>query len=316
MVNKIEFPHNNEMYFNQAKEFLENNNYDKALESIKKVYENDISSKIIHLYTLILYTMEHYEEALEIIVEHKPLFLENEELTIFYVMVLIKNHQFIEAEAILGKHLIENKTSNYNIWKNLKTEFEIEKEHFVFNFEQKKKETKLALSELELYPIHKQNEIVLNAHQLSLLDLKEIAPRIFNHPFLNGMVKRAFLEILIEKNDESIYFFPWFNENKELVPKNVIPFSEDPILDAVVISLQDKLAKSPELFEPIYTEVLSDLLMLYPFIDEVITDVDYWVEYYISIANELTYNRSPKTRKQVEMAKWLERLNVNSQRIR
>ena len=66
MGDTIEFPHNQRMYFEEAKRALESNQMEQALEAIKHVYDIEKGPEVIHLYSMILSLMEEDEAALDI----------------------------------------------------------------------------------------------------------------------------------------------------------------------------------------------------------------------------------------------------------
>lgn len=314
---KIEFPFNDRMYFEQAVESIERNDFEAALENIEKVYANDKSNGVNHFYTLVLYTLDRFEEALEIANEQKNFYYQNEKHTVLYTNLLIKNQLFLEAEVLIQEH-IENIHSIYHAeWQNLEKELNLERELVNYELEMQKKTTKRELGELENYSPMKQSEIIGNARDLELKELQEFARLIFFNPHTTGVTKRAFLELLVEKQDPNTYLFPWFDQQKEVVPRELEVFEHSPIVEVVDQIIEQKLHKYPSLFEIVKVEVINDLLMLYPFMEEVILDIDYWVGVYIDYfdaENQLEVQVSPQSKEQDEMKKWIEYLNQIAQR--
>ena len=126
------------------------------------------------------------------------------------------------------------------------------------------------------------------------------------------MAQRAFLELLVEKQDPDQYFFPWFNQQKEVVPREIERFDQVAIVQNLDDILSRKLHKYPSLFEVVKVEMMNDLLLLYPFIEEIVTDIDYWVESYIEhfdFSEQLKLETTPQTNEQLEMEKWLSHLH-------
>src|SRR5699024_819499 len=68
---KIDFPFNNQMYLAKATACIENNDFEQALTYIEKIYATEKSYAINYFYASILYSLERYEEALEIADEYK-----------------------------------------------------------------------------------------------------------------------------------------------------------------------------------------------------------------------------------------------------
>lgn len=317
MGDKIEFPFNDRMYFEQAVEAIERNDFETALEYIEKVYVNDKGTVVNHFYTLTLYTLERFEEALDIADKQKDFYYQNEKYTVLYTTILIKNHLFLEAEVLIQDHIENTHSMYFSDWKKLKEELNLERELVKLKLEREKKATKRELIELESYSPMKQAEIIGKAEELVLEDLQETARIIFANPHVTGMTKRAFLELLIKKQDTNDYVFPWFNQQKEIVPEQLDVFEQHPIVKQVNQHLETKVQKIPSLFEVINVEIMNDLLMLYPFMEEVITDIDYWVDAYIDYfdtTNQLKTETSSQTTKQEEMDQWMDRLDQMAQR--
>lgn len=317
MGDKIEFPFNDQMYFEQAVEYIERNDFEAALACIKKVYENDKGTAVNHLYTLILYTLERYDEALDIANEQKNFYVAQEKHATLYTMLLIKNQLFLEAEVLIQDHLTESPSFYSSEWESLERELELERELVNFEMEMEKQATKKELAELDSYSPNKQTEIIQKARTLELEDLQERAAFIFSSPSLSGIAQRAFLELLVEKQDTDQYLFPWFNQQKEVVPREIERFDQVTIIQNLDDILSRKLHKYPSLFEVVKVEMMNDLLLLYPFIEEVVTDIDYWVESYIEyfdFSEQLQLETTPQTNEHLEMEKWLSHLHQVARR--
>lgn len=312
MGDKIEFPFNDQMYFEQAVEYIERNDFEAALACIKKVYEKDKGTAVNHLYTLILYTLERYDEALDIANEQKNFYVAQEKHATLYTMLLIKNQLFLEAEVLIQDHLTDPPSFYSSEWESLERELNLERELVNFEMEMEKQATKKELAELDSYSPSKQTEIIQKARTLDLEDLQERAAFIFSSPSLSGMAQRAFLELLVEKQDPDQYLFPWFNQQKEVVPREIERFDQVAIVQNLDDILSRKLHKYPSLFEVVKVEMMNDLLLLYPFIEEIVTDIDYWVENYIEhfdFSEQLKLETTPQTNEQLEMEKWLSHLH-------
>lgn len=316
MSNKIEFPYNNKIYLRRALKSIEQEHFEEALNYIEKVYETNKTQYVNRIYTFVLYTLERYEEAFEIASEHKTSYLEDEHQIFMFVLLLIKNHQFIEAEAIIQKET-ENTSFNKEKWETIKQNLRLEREQLSLEIERKRKETITKLNEIGQYSMFEQSQIINDAHLLKLKDLQKIAPNIFSNLFVSGNIQRAFLELLIKMRDETEYYFPWFNEMKVICPKNLMIFEQLHTIPEINKALENKLHKTPSMIEGIRGEIINDLLLLYPFVDEVITDVNYWVDSYIFLfdpSNQMNKKLKPKNEEQKKLQDWIERLNIIAQR--
>lgn len=317
MGDKLEFPHNERMYWEEAQNALAANQLEKALNAVQKVYELDKSPEVIYFYSTVLSLMEEHEIALDVANEHKDYFFISEESSISYVLLLIKNQFYLEAESIINEHISEANSTYNEHWQQVNEELNLHRDEAIKLQEKKNQETKQALSQLEDYSINKQHEIIKKAQDLSLTDLQDVSPRIFIHPMINGMIQRSLLEVLIIKQDHTYYSFNWLNQQRTICPANCTEFENDTVLVEIMNELNLRLEKQPALIEPISTELTHDLLLLYPFIGEVVTDIQYFVNHYISAyASNSSYvdKIEPITAEQIALDEWIDYLNQVSGR--
>ncbi len=315
MGDKIDFPLNNDVYLTRAIKHIERGEYGPALDYIEKIYETDKSHYINRLYTLALFSLERYALAYEIAMEHKELYLEDENQIFMFIMLLIKNQQFIEAEAIIQQKRLDSFSNFQQEWENVERELNLERELVNFEIDMKKRNTKKKLANLSQFSMNEQSQIIQDARLLSLETLQEFAQQIFADPFVAGHIQRAFLELLVELGDKNNYTFSWFNQSKELSPIECTVFSQSIVLKKVNENLEKKLDKYPSMIEGIRMEMINDLLMLYPFEKEVVTDSDYWIQAYMSVYIDSLELPEPINEQQEDMNDWIEKLNMISKRI-
>lgn len=318
MGHKIEFPHNDRVYFERAVGYFATDELDKALECMEMVQNNRKNAMGNTLYTFLLYTQERYEEALDVANDLKSIYIEYENYTLLYAQVLIKNQLFIEAELLIQEGLTEGNPGHREEWESIEIELENEREHVRLELEAEKERVRNALSDLASYSPIKQSEIIDNALVLDLDDLQEFAPAIFSNPMVSQMTQRAYLELLIENQDNSTYYFPWFNQQKEIIPNNLVRFDQVEIIKSLDNNLEQKTHKLPSLLEMVKVEMMNDLLLLYPFIEEVVTDMDYWVDCYISVldySKQLDVDAQPETAEQEQIKEWVQKFHQMANRV-
>lgn len=317
MGEKIEFPLNDKFYFDQAIEYLMNEDFEKAIDNFEKVYANDNSFELNRLYAASLFTVERVDEALEVANDHKDTYTNSEELGVFYTMVLIKNHLFLEAEVLIQNHLSNSYSPFLIEWETANKELEKERDIVQLKKEQRIEECVKELNVIESFPPIKQSEIIETAHIVDLSELQIVANRIFINPQISPTTQKAFLELLITKEDPNNYTFNWIDGPRKVVPKELKTFEEVEIMKQVLSILESKLEKNPSFIESIRAEMINDLLILYPFSDEIITDAELWVELYLE-SFDLMPNRVQQSKhflgKNKEMKKWHDYLNQLAQR--
>lgn len=142
-------------------------------------------------------------------------------------------------------------------------------------------ETKDKLQNLEKYTYSEQKEIMETAKLLKLTDLQQVAPKIFNSPVLDMLTQRSFLEVLISKEDPTTYKIRDYNEYREIVPKDSYILIEHPYIRAISTEVEARLDKNPALNDMLHREIISVLSLFYPFIEEAIPDIQYFVDYFV-----------------------------------
>lgn len=317
MGEKIEFPLNSKFYFEQAMEELMDENFEQAIEYFKKVYENDKSLEVNRLYSAALFTSERVDKALEIANDLKDTYISNEEMSVFYAMLLIKNHLFLEAEVLIQNYLSSPISPFYNEWETIEKELEKEREIVRLELEKKIVECINELNGIQTYPLEKQSEIIENAHIVDLTDLKKVAKRIFIDPQIPSTTQKGLLELLIKKEDSQSYDFIWLDGLRKITPQELDIFEEVEVMEQLLVILESKLEKNPSMMESIWTEMINDLLVLYPFADEIITNEEFWVELYLQafdLKGKNQYVKENLTKDEREMVKWQDYLNQLAQR--
>lgn len=310
MADKIEFPLNDEIYLKRAKECMESEKYQQALEIIKKI--NHESLEVNYLHSLILFGLEEFEEALEVQKRYKHIYIKDEKYALTYVMLLIKNQLFVEAEALIIENMKNEFSPLYSEWHLLETELNVAREHYNQEVEMKKEEVMHGLQNLENLSSSQQIKLIEQARIIELYDLQLIAQEVLTSFHLSPLNQRAFLELLIEKKDNQKYSFYWFNEMRDIVPKELTRFQNTLTVEFIIDSLSTKLDKQPQYIESIYIEIINDLLLLFPFIEEVIIEPEYWVDLYLKqfdYLHDLGINDAPMTESRKTMKDWFSKLN-------
>ena len=315
MSDTIEFPLNDRTYYRKARDYANDQEYAKAVDAITKV--KDDNSAVSYLHAFALYNLDEIEEALEVAEKFKDYYINDEKHALFYVLLLIENKIFLEAEAVISKYLPGVDSPFHKEWVMLNIELNNKRESYNQEIEKIKSDIRAALLEIDSYSTFEQASIIKQASMLVLEDLQIIAQNIFNNFNISPHNQRAFLEILIEKKDETEYIFNWFNQPKRIVPNQLNQFEDMPILDEIQETLNLQLEKSPHLVEGVFNEIVSDLLLLYPFAEDIIVDVPYWVASYVqqfSESSELSTEEMVSKEDTEMMIEWLDLLNKMANR--
>lgn len=317
MAKKINFPLDGAAYLRKAQIFFREGKNEEAFAFVKKAHElnKDIQTNVF--YAFMLARFERFEEALEIMNEEKSIYMNSENHAILYTEMLIKTQKFIEAEYIIQKYKYDPIRIDEYTWENLEQTLIEERERASVEASVRRAHIKKSLRELEQHSHMVQVGKIRAAEILDLSELQEVAPLILVSADISGTVQRYFLELLAIKGDQNIYSFQWFNQIKEVCPVELPKFAEVELVHEMNELLAEKLVKYPDLEIRVKIEIMHDLLLLYPYIEETIRDVEFWVDVYISKLDFFDYIKATQevvTEEQEDMMKWINYLNTIAQR--
>lgn len=317
LTDKILYPLSSEAYFRKARVFFREGKAEQAIDCLSTAYELSDDLKINIFYSFVLAHNEQYEKALEIMNEEKAFYQNTEAHAVLYTKVLVEMEKFIEAEYIIQKYLRESPVKENATWKMLEQELDKAREKINLEESKRKEKIRYSLGTLKEYSHQKQIRTIHDAELLDLADLQEVAPSILISSDIGGIIKGGLLELLIEKKDPETYSFLWFNQMKEVSPTKLPKLNEVSLVQELSELLEEKLMKHPTMNFRIQFELMHDLLLLYPYIEETITDIDFWLDAYIS---ELDYfehvkiQRIASTEEEKKMMEWIKHLNLIAQR--
>lgn len=317
MGDRIEFPLNGKIYFKKGTEAFQQGKEEEAIKYLDKSFEYTRNEEVNLYYAFVLSVYRRHEDALEVMNRTRNFYINSETHASFYAEILIKNNKFLEAEYIIQKYKLNPATVHGESWEKLEQELNDDRELYNLEEEARKKEVIRSLRELEKYPISLQYKKVGNAEALDLLDLQELAETILVNYQLNEKIRRAYLEILIRHKDEKTYSFLWFDQIKTVRPSELLMFGELPIIHETKDLLDEKLDKFPDLYFSVEVEIMNDLLLVYPYIDETIKDLDFWIDLYINKLDFFNYIKTSRiavTKEQLEMKEMVNFLHIISQR--
>lgn len=285
----------------------------EALPFLEKAYALKRDQTVNMLYTSTLVQTENYKKAKTIVDDMPEFYKKDDKRCLLYVSILIKNHLFLQAEVMIQRKLKETHSPFYKEWINQKRHlrYEREQEELVMRKEQKALIKKLyALADFSL---EGQLQVVDEAKKLDLDALNKTATVIFGHPYIHVLVKAAFLQLLIQNNDSSTYEYEWFDEERKVIPAKLHLFDETPLIIEIRERLKETLEKNPSLYENIQPEIEFHLMKLFPFIEEVISDAQAWIDLYIDLyANDRAEDEewsASLDKDQKQMLNWIKRLS-------
>lgn len=317
MSKKIEFPLNGEAYFKKGMVAFKQGKEKAALDYFNKANNLTDNSEVNFYYAFILSTYEKFDKSLKIMNQIKDFYINSERYSPFYTEMLIKNNNFLEAEYVIQKFKDNLNSMQAELWEDLEEELDEKRRAYNLEEETQKRELIKNLRNLPSYSSIIQSKKVQAAGILPLTDLQELAPIILANYQIDPKARRAFLELLIQQKDDNYYSFLWFDQIRKVCPLELPVFSEIQIVHHLKLLLEEKLSKLPNLYYLIESEIIHDLLLLYPYIDEVIKDIDFWIDLYIiklDFYNHSKTSRMAVTEEELSMKKMIEYLHIISQR--
>lgn len=317
MGNRIEFPLNGKIYFKKGIKAFENGEKKKAIKYLDKAFKLTQSPEVNFYYAFVLASYKKYKKALKIMNKIEKSYINNEKQAIFYTEILIKNGKFVEAEHIIQNYQLNLTAREEDLWGKLAET--LDKKRKSYNVENNSDKIKLveSLKNISTFPPLIQSKKIKEAKKLDLQDLQKLAPMILVDNQIDEISRRAYLELLIQRRDKEDYSFLWFGQIKNVSPIDLPRFDDIKIVHNIIKILKEKLIKFPDLYHLIETEIMHDLLLLYPFIEEVIKDVDFWIDLYVDHLDFYEHNKKSRkavTKDELKMKEMIDYLNTLSKR--
>jgi len=152
-----------------------------------------------------------------------------------------------------------------------------------------------------------QLEVISQAHLLSSDTLLNLAPAILTATDLSQLVKTSFIQVLLQKNCKETLDLYWHGQERQIVLATLDVFEEAPLSQEIIHQLDHQLMEYPNQRQVIIQEAVFHLMQLYPFVGEVIQDIDHWVLLYQQKFIQHTF-LTAKNEQQNQQKKWFNKL--------
>ena len=309
MGNSINFPKNYDVYVLKAIRFLEKGNLQEAEEYIKKAYNLEEKRTAVMLYTSILTENGKTEEALEIAKKHLSIFESTEENQLFYLSLLKKQRQFIQAETLFKKWEKQKQLPISEEWARMEHQIASEKDEMVKEEIKAKKILTERFSKLGDFTPEQQMSFLQEVDKIPIDQFQKITRSLLLHPYVSNESKTVLIHLLIEQESILSYQILWFDELKEINPSLLDPLERQKVFKTVHSILEKKLEKNPSLLAMIQQEADCHFFRLYPFIEEVVTDSAEWAHYYLETYDS-QFIPQEKENLSSNMREWFEHLTL------
>lgn len=307
---KIEFPKNYEYYLNQGKSLMERGETREAVDFIEKAYTIKSDRETNLVLVTVLYQVGEYEKAKNMAGEHLSLYQNDEQLYALYASILIKNHDFLQAEKIIS--IEKKKQVSVTLWQSLAQSMEDEKESLERTKKNKQQQVLKNVFSMSNQSLEEQSKTFKETEILPPHLFLQAAENILANPFVNGITKTTMLQTLLSREIDTPFTLEWFNEKHIIIPKNLVPIQESKAVQAIEDILKEQLENNnPVLYQIVSQEIYIHFMLLYPFIDEIITAPEEWVQLYIDRYEEGQQNSYQENGSEQisKLAEWMLRLD-------
>ncbi|MGV0168650.1 hypothetical protein ACRYI5_08590 [Furfurilactobacillus sp. WILCCON 0119] len=262
-----------------AKQAFNDEDYAQAASLLEKLYEEVQLPEVNHLLVQALYMHEEYSRARMYAGEFLNSYLGTAADWRFLLTLLLRVHDFILAhEVTAGIH---------------ESTLRIESETLIEGAEQAARtETAATIKTVAKHFYHMSDDSVLEqqhrfqaAMKLPLAEFETGAKFLLLDPYLHPLYRASILEVLQRVQLDEPVSYRWLDEKThEVVPAQLTPLDDDAIYQQVQKKLQDRLVDEDPVAETLLTqEVRLQLTLVYPRLNDVVTDPDEWVTGLIEI---------------------------------
>lgn len=312
---KIEFPKNYELYLKQAMEQFNAGNMQEAANYFKEAYSIEQDKTVNTFYVTALYQIGAYRKAKEIADTQFVFYQSEERLYAFYTSVLIKAHFFDQATQIIKKELTKMKNlDSIAVWQALSEMNINEKAEDEHQKEKRHQEILKNAFSMGNQSFEKQAQTIKEIETLPLDLFIKAAKTLLANPFVNGIAKASVIEHLILHQVNESFTIEWFTEQRTIVPIKLTMLAKNKTVQIVAALLKEEIENNdPVLYQAIHQEANLHFMLLYPFIDEVITLPDYWIDLYRE-RYEIDYQAEMiDSTAHLLMKEWMKKLNEEIQ---
>ena len=152
-----------------------------------------------------------------------------------------------------------------------------------------------------------QLEVISQAHLLSSDTLLNLAPAILTATDLSQLVKTSFIQVLLQKDCKETLDLYWHGQERQIVLATLDVFEEASLPQEIIHQLDHQLMDYPNQRQVIIQEAVFHLMQLYPFVGEVIQDIDHWVLLYQQKFIHHTF-LTAENEQQNQQKKWFNKL--------
>ncbi|KRM68675.1 hypothetical protein FD06_GL000994 [Apilactobacillus ozensis DSM 23829 = JCM 17196] len=262
--------------YDSALDDKSNKNYDNAINKLTEIYNNKQLDLINIQLVKLLYKEHRYQEAFEYITLNPNLYLKNIELIKIFIEVLLNNHDFIFARKVVAD--FNDKLLKDKVILKISVAEKNYEEYFQKSLNSKVKE----FAHLGNYEFSKQKSILESSMKIPLKYFVEYGEYLlldsFVHPLIKSSIVDTFRELKLKININERFI------DKKVRELNVYGLSklESMLSYRNIISIvNESCLKNDPTSKMMFLQYLRvNLMIIYPFNDEIIKNYKLWFEYF------------------------------------
>ncbi|OJH00062.1 hypothetical protein RV18_GL000400 [Enterococcus termitis] len=305
LTNKIPFPKNYERFIELGQEAVRFGELKTAVDYFEKAYaiKQDFPLNLVLVNTYL--DTKNYEQALCVASEMKECYLEYLDYLEIYILILIKNHLFLQAHSIINERILMEQSGEMRKLISLKKKIR----HFELLYQQfesvKISEVKNELNRLNLCNYYEQLSVVKKSLNLPQDDFIRVGKNLLLDERVHILVRSWILEEFVSLHVKEEVKFLWRDHKTyTVVPATVGTPLDCAAYQRILLFLEKELINvAPILLIDITEEVRLHFALLYPLADQIIKSPKLWAVSYIFSYNHVIAEKYYTEENQAEIEK-------------
>ncbi|MGM9892456.1 hypothetical protein [Limosilactobacillus sp.] len=242
-------------------------------ELINKAPNDEVTKKLVWA----LYQAQQFARAFVYFVEQPAVFTSERQDAELAVRLLLHNQSYIAARLFINELPLA--------WQTPLLSLVVDSENQAREKYQTTLQTRLrSFYHLGDCSLAEQQERVSDAQQLPLQEYLTGAQFLLRDPFTHQLIKASLVDTLRQLGVDEQVTVRWLDgQEYQLVPADVLAIDEQPVVRELRARLAAELGnQNPSELQLANQELQMQLMILYPLIEQKITDATGWIQYLIA----------------------------------
>ncbi|MGX7052072.1 type I restriction endonuclease subunit R [Leuconostoc palmae] len=257
----------------RAEEEITQKNWHDASETLMTIYESvgnfDVNYRLVNALAM----DEQYQLAASYADDFLTDYLEKESDFRLIVTLAIKNQNFVYAQQLVS--LCNNAAMKQTLIENIRHAEQIAKDTMSITFQTISRQ----FYHLSDYDIVEQRDRYESARHLPIEEFVTGAKYLLVDPYVTPIIRATLLEDLQKLNVTETITYRWLDNELYNIKLDTIPLlTESKIFEVVAELLDEKLGHDdPVAIDILAQQVRFEMTLIYPKVDEIITEPEEWV---------------------------------------